>query len=101
MAQSLVEQERRQREIEDRVRRIESRQEAAEKGTAYFSIVAYVRYRNMGPLDLGTAQRIGRRAAERCRAEGYVIGTLTDPRFGLINSYPEHVLDDVFAADEN
>lgn len=104
MAQALVDQERRQREIEtrqvqaeDRIQRIEARQEAVEKGISYFSIIAYARYKSFGPVELGMARRLGYLATQACKAAGFRIGHVRDPRFGQVNTYPEIVLDDVFA----
>lgn len=103
MAQAAVEQERRQQALEtrqnaaeDRIQRIEARQEAAEKGISYFSVIAFARYKNLGPIDLVAAQGLGRQCSELCREQGIQIGKVRDPRFGIVNSYPEAILETVF-----
>ena len=92
--QALLKQQ--QAEQADTLKRVEARQEMTEKGFHDFTVLAYAGYRDMPKLDLKTANKLGRKAAKHCRDNGYPIGSIRDPRFGKVNTYPEEVLDTIF-----
>ena len=39
---------------------------------------------------------IGRKATKLCREKQLLVGSVVDSRYGLINTYPEEILDEVF-----
>lgn len=61
----------------------------------YFSVMGYARLRGI-VMPINVASSLGRKATKLCREYGYEVTKLTDPRFGLVNSYPESVLEEVF-----
>lgn len=98
-AQMLVEHERRQRELETRTQAIEHRVAIVEARQAqgapdFYSILAYFKLRRLR-LDLNRAIEWGRLASSMSRSLGVPVGRITDPRFGLVNTYHIEVLDEV------
>lgn len=98
-AQMLVEHERRQRELETRTEAIEHRVATVEARQAqgspdFYSVLAYFKLRRLR-LDLSGAIEFGRLASSMSRSLGIPIGRITDPRFGLVNTYHIEVLDEV------
>jgi prophage antirepressor-like protein len=57
----------------------------------YYAVLGYARLRGV-QMDLPTASRHGRALAATCRGLGVRIGTVRDPRFGEVNTYPETIL---------
>lgn len=98
-AQMLVEQEHRQRELETRTQAIEHRVATVEARQAqgapdFYSVLAYFKLRRLR-LDLNMAIEWGRLASSMSRSLGIPVGRITDPRFGLVNTYHIEVLDEV------
>lgn len=98
-AQMLVDQERRQRELETRTDAIEHCVQAVEARQAqgapdFYSVLAYFHLRGVR-LDLPRAIAWGRRASIVSRSIGVPVGRIRDPRFGLVNTYHIDVLDEV------
>lgn len=99
-AQMLVDIERRQRETEaeqaktnERVARIEAKQQAFEDGASYFTVIGYAVWRNLPSLDLKSAATIGKIATRISKEENSMIDKVKDPRFGTVNAYHESVLE--------
>ncbi len=97
--QLLVDQERRQRELESRTESIEHRVQVVEARQAegapeFYSVLAYFNLRSLR-LDLSQAIAWGRRASLVSRSIGVPVGRIRDPRFGLVNTYHIDVLDEV------
>jgi hypothetical protein len=61
----------------------------------YYSVLAHARLRGM-ELTVAEASRHGKKLTAICRQAGLRIGQVRDPRFGLVNIYPESVLRDIF-----
>ena len=98
-AQMLVEHERRQQELEIRTQAIEHRVATVEARQAqgapdFYSVLAYSKLRHLR-LDLNMAIEWGRLASGMSRSLGVPVGRITDPRFGLVNTYHIEVLDEV------
>lgn len=96
-AQLMVEHEKRieavenkQTQTDDRILQIESKINTRPN---YLTVVGYAVLKG---LNLTMAKEYGRLAAAKCREKGYEIEKVVDTRFGLINSYPEIVLKEVF-----
>lgn len=96
MAQAYEALERKQLEQEDRIKRVESKQQAFEEGFSYFSVLGYGVHKGI-TFDLGTAQQIGKQAATLSRDKELPIDRVKDPRFGYVNAYHESVLDEIVA----
>jgi len=47
-------------------------------------------------IDIKEASNLGRKCAKLSRSQGLTIGDIKDPRFGIIHSYHESVLESVF-----
>lgn len=92
----LIEQERKLAEHDDRLKRIEAKQAAFEEGVSYFTVLGYAAYKGIN-VDLSTAQQIGRQAAQLSKEKGFLVDKVRDPRFGMVNSYHESVLDECIA----
>ncbi len=76
-----------QRTLEDKV-------DAFTAGIEYYSIVAFCNI-NKVKVDLKEAAKMGAKASRICRDNGYIVGKITDPRFGMVNTYPVSVLEDI------
>lgn len=63
----------------------------------HFTVMGYANLVGQ-KLDFGTASKLGRKCAELSRAQGMVIGDVSDPRFGKVHSYHESVLQSVLLA---
>lgn len=92
----LIEQERKLAEHDDRLKRIEAKQQAFEEGVSYFTVLGYASYKGIN-VDLSTAQQIGQSATKISKDKGFLIDKVRDPRFGMVNSYHESVLDECIA----
>lgn len=99
-AQMMVDIERRQRETEaaqaktnERVARIEAKQQAFENGVSYFTVIGYAVWRNLPSLDLKSAASIGKIATRISKEENSMIDRVKDLRFGTVNAYHESVLE--------
>lgn len=78
---------------EDRVKRIEAKQQAFEDGFKYFTVIGYSVYKALPPIDLKSAATIGKLAARISREMGLPIDKVKDIRFGYVNAYHESALD--------
>lgn len=68
----------------------------AQTDISEFSIFDYSSY--CGKRLYGSeATTLGKRATKRCREQGLPIGQIRDVRFGMVNTYPETVLHDIFS----
>lgn len=97
-AQRLVDQERRLAEINDRVKRIECKQQAFEEGIRYFTVIGYVGYKGLPSVNMTQAQKIGRIAKKLSVDRNVGIDRVKDQRHGYVGSYHETILDDAYAA---
>ncbi len=50
-------------------------------------------------VDIKEASNIGRKCAKLSREQGLIIGDIRDPRFGIVHSYHESVLESVFGME--
>ncbi len=92
----MVEQERRVAVVEDKVARIEAKQAAFEDGAKFFTIIGYVVWRGMLPIAAAEAALMGKKATKLSKERGVMIDRVRDPRYGMVGSYHESVLNDVF-----
>lgn len=101
-AQRLVDQERRVKALEEqtsqqdnRINRVEARQNAQDQLNAYLTVFAYAALHGLH-IDTTSASRIGKRASKYCRAHDIHVQMVKDVRHGAVGSYPEDVLKGLF-----
>ena len=93
IAQISVEQEKRLINVETRIEQIEAK--AKTQPDDYYAIAGYAATIKK-PIDVTMASAIGKKASAICNRLGYVMGTIPDPRFGRVKTYPKQVLAEVF-----
>lgn len=89
----MVEHERRLTVTEERVKRIEAKQQAFEEGVNYFTVIGYSVWKGLPAIDLKSAAHIGRIASKLSQENGVLIDKVHDPRFGMVNSYHSDILE--------
>lgn len=92
-ATRLLEEKRRVDVIEDKVKVLEAK--SITSPNDYFTIAGYAAYIGK-KVDVSTAAKIGRKATGLCGTLGCVKGSVIDPRFGTVNTYPTEVLKTAF-----
>ena len=65
-----------------------------------FSILGFARLRNM-EMPVSEASKHGKKLTAMCAERGIEIQRLTDPRFGIVNTYPESILEEYFGAENS
>lgn len=90
--QNMVEQERKVNQLDSRLTQLEAKTATRPE---YMTIMGYAILTHV-QVSLTTAASIGRKASKICKEKGYTIDKIKDPRFGLVGSYPECVLEEVF-----
>lgn len=93
-AQYLVDVENRVSEVEKDVKRLEHNQRRIITNNQ-FTIIAYTNMKGISPKEYNSSA-MGRKATKICKEEGLLIGKVVDSHYGLINTYPEEVLDRIF-----
>jgi hypothetical protein len=76
--------------------KLEYRLDSIETAQDYFTILGWWHLTFTTPLDNTKAAKYGRMASRYCREHGFEIGQISDPRFGLVNTYPREVLELLF-----
>lgn len=94
-AQMIKEQEKRIASVEKKVLQIEAR---TKTNSDYFTIVGYATLNGIS-CGLKLASNLGRKATILCKQQGLKTESLPDPRFGLVKTYPLHILKEVFDAN--
>ena len=61
----------------------------------HLTVIAYANIKRIKPKSYH-APSIGKKATKICREKDLLIGTTVDSRYGLINTYPVEVLDEIF-----
>ena len=100
-AQALVEQERRLAANEARVAKVEDRLDQIQTASEFYTVVGWFSRFGVGPLPLHTASNMGRQATAYCTANGLVMGSTPDPRFGQVKTYPKEALDHLFGGEKH
>ena len=107
-AQWMVEAESRINNIENNVIGIANTVESNDKSikrlennqrrtvtSNHLTVIAYANIKGKRPKSYH-APSIGKKATKICREKDLLIGTTVDSRYGLINTYPVEVLDEIF-----
>ena len=107
-AQWMVEAENRMSDIENNVAQTNqsignikkdiTRIEHNERRTVTSNHLTVIAYANMKGIKPNTynSSVMGRKATKVCRTRGLLTGTVVDSKYGLINTYPLEVLDEIF-----
>lgn len=69
--------------------------EITKEGEPFYTIMGYAALRHK-PVNIQLAAKLGKLASPRCKDLGIELGRIKDPRFGMINTYPESVLSELF-----
>lgn len=98
-AQQMVEQEKRLSSMEGKQNLLEQKIENIEQRTAtnisYTTIVGFAnRFGIRCPIE--QASVLGKKSVNICKKFGYNMGKIPDPRFGMVRTYPDEVLYEVF-----
>lgn len=91
-AQYLVNIEKRQQQLEQRIHETEAKLTTRPE---YFTIAGYATLNKMY-VNLAMASKLGMHARNICKRNGYAMDKIPDPRFGEVNTYPKQVLKQVF-----
>jgi phage anti-repressor protein len=90
--QILHNQEGRLKSIESKVESLEAKSTTS---LGHYSIAGFAALKKRS-IDIKTAAALGAKGRAACRAIGAITGTIPDPRFGRVNTYPEDILENVF-----
>ncbi|CAL7915527.1 phage regulatory protein Rha [Fusobacterium necrophorum subsp. funduliforme ATCC 51357] len=93
-AQYLVEMENRVSTVEKGIARLEHNQRRTVTSN-HLTVIAYANMKGIKPNQYH-APSVGKKATKLCREQGLAIGSVVDSRYGLINTYPVEILDQVF-----
>lgn len=85
-----------QKQLDTRQTTTEQRLNQIETAVDHFTILGWNKLVGGTALPLDVAQRMGSTASQYCKLNGIPIGKIPDPRFGVTNSYPKWVLDELF-----
>lgn len=92
-ANLILEQSKRVDVIEQEVREVKAQIQTTPND--YFTIAGFASLEGQ-PVDVKIAADLGRKATALCNQLGYIMGTMPDPRFGRVKTYPKEVLKTVF-----
>lgn len=113
MVSQMVEQERRQKQLESQLaleaQRVDRLQELVEQHDAeldrvfspnggYYSILGYAKLKGWGGISTQEAAKLGRMASDLCKKMGLSITKVRDARYGEVGTYPESVLAEIFSS---
>lgn len=92
MAQNFLRHERQILDLERQQHTIASQVRALVQGEDYVSIIGWGNIHGRR-IDSNTASQLGKTATAICKKQGYTVGKVTHPLFGVVNTYPREVLD--------
>ena len=93
-AQILVEMDSRVEAVEQGVRRLEHNCRRTITSNQ-LTVIAYANMKGIRPNEYNSSV-VGRKATKLCKERNILVGKVVDSRYGLINTYPEEVLDEIF-----
>ena len=85
--------------LEIRVHTLEAKTHLNSGHTGYWTITAWCRLNNL-KISLDDAMKRGPDAAKLSKRWGVEIGKVNDERFGIVNSYREDILEEIFCFSE-
>lgn len=96
-AQMLVEMDNRVGAVEQGVRRLEHNYRRTVT-SHQLTVIAYANMKGIRSEDYNSSV-VGRKATKLCKERNVLIGKVVDSRYGLINTYPEEILDEIFLSE--
>ena len=96
-AQILVEMDSRVGAVEQGVRRLEHNCRRTITSNQ-LTVIAYANMKGIKPNEYNSSV-VGRKATKLCKERNVLIGKVVDSRYGLINTYSEEVLDEIFLSE--
>jgi possible bacteriophage antirepressor len=96
-AQMLVEMDSRVGAVEQGVRRLEHNCRRTITSNQ-LTVIAYANMKGIRPDEYNSSV-VGRKATKLCKERNVLIGKVVDSRYGLINTYPEEILDEIFLSE--
>lgn len=96
-AQILVEMDSRVGAVEQGVRRLEHNCRRTITSNQ-LTVIAYANMKGIRPDEYNSSV-VGRKATKLCKEKNVLIGKVVDSRYGLINTYPEEILDEIFLSE--
>lgn len=93
-AQMLVEMDSRVGAVEQGVRRLEHNCRRTITSNQ-LTVIAYANMKGIRPDEYNSSV-VGRKATKLCKERNVLVGKVVDSRYGLINTYPEEILDEIF-----
>ena len=93
-AQILVEMDSRVEAVEQGVRRLEHNCRRTITSNQ-LTVIAYANMKGIRPDEYNSSV-VGRKATKLCKERNVLVGKVVDSRYGLINTYPEEILDEIF-----
>ena len=93
-AQILVEMDSRVEAVEKGVRRLEHNCRRTITSNQ-LTVIAYANMKGIRPDEYNSSV-VGRKATKLCKERNVLVGKVVDSRYGLINTYPEEILDEIF-----
>ena len=96
-AQMLVEMDSRVGAVEQGVRRLEHNCRRTITSNQ-LTVIAYANMKGIRSEDYNSSV-VGRKATKLCKERNVLIGKVVDSRYGLINTYPEEILDEIFLSE--
>lgn len=96
-AQILVEMDSRVGAVEQGVRRLEHNCRKTITSNQ-LTVIAYANMKGIKPNEYNSSV-VGRKATKLCKERNVLIGKVVDSRYGLINTYPEEILDEIFLSE--
>jgi len=93
-AQMLVEMDNRVGAVEQGVRRLEHNYRRTVTSNQ-LTVIAYTNMKGIRPDEYNSSV-VGRKATKLCKERNILVGKVVDSRYGLINTYPEEILDEIF-----
>jgi prophage antirepressor-like protein len=97
-AQAMKKMESKTLEHDQRLAMLEAKSQQNSAQTGYWTITAWCKLNSLS-LSLEEAMQKGRKASKLSGEWGAEVGKVHDERFGVVNSYREDVLAEVFATD--
>lgn len=95
MILALSAERKRIRLLEAESSKINERLNQIETATDHFTIIGYMRYMKNKSIDLPTAAKLGGKMTRYCKEHEVEMGSVPDPRFGTVRTYPKWSLDAV------
>ena len=96
-AQMLVEMDSRVGAVEQGVRRLEHNCRRTITSNQ-LTVIAYANMKGIRPDEYNSSV-VGRKATKLCKERNILVGKVVDSRYGLINTYPEEILDEIFLSE--